>query len=134
MDPEGKVCIARTPRLAAYFGRKGAKIEFAGPAEGESRVVVQPDFSVIVIGLNPAPAAALAPFCVRSTKQAGSGAIVFKLTRESVIKAVSHGLKGSEILARLKKYATIEVPPNVPREVEGWCGWVRGGLTRFARP
>ena len=27
----------------------------------ESRVVVQPDFSIVIIGLNPAPAAQLAP-------------------------------------------------------------------------
>ena len=36
------------------------------------RVVVQPDFSVILIGLNPAPVAELAPFCERVKGRAGS--------------------------------------------------------------
>jgi hypothetical protein len=51
--------------------------------------------------------------------------MVLKLTRESVVKAVAHGLKPEEIVARLKEYASNEVPANVLREVEGWSGWVR---------
>ena len=126
VDGEGKLCVARTPRLDAYFGRKVKPADLAGtPGAAESKVVVQPDFSVVVIGTNPAPAAALAPFCERSTKGSGQGAMVLKLTRESVVKAVAHGLKPEEIVARLKQYASNGVPANVLREVEGWSGWVR---------
>ena len=126
IDGDGKLCVARTPRLDAYFGRKVKPADLAGmPGGAESKVVVQPDFSVVVIGTNPAPAAALAPFCERATKGSGQGAMVLKLTRESVVKAVAHGLKPEEIVARLKKFASNEIPTNVLREVEGWSGWVR---------
>ena len=89
------------------------------------RVVVQPDFSVIVIGLNPAPAAELAPFCERTAQGGGQGAMVLKITRESVVKAVSQGLKPAEIVARLQRHASNEVPANVLREVQDWSNWVR---------
>ncbi len=126
VDEGGRICVTRTPRLDAYFGRKVAAADLAGtPGSAESKVVVQPDFSVVVIGTNPAPAAALAPFCERATKGSGQGAMVLKLTRESVVKAVAHGLKPGEIVARLKQYASNEIPANVLREVEGWSGWVR---------
>lgn len=126
LDDRGRPCVARTPRLDAYFGRQVAAADLAGVAAGgEAKVIVQPDFSVVVIGTNPAPAAALAPFCERSTKGSGQGAMVLKLTRESVVKAVAHGLKPEEIVARLERYASNDVPTNVLREVEGWSGWVR---------
>ena len=68
IDDEGKICIAREPLLDAYFGRKVTMAELTPTPEAAARVVVQPDFSVIVIGLNPAPAAELAPFCERTTR------------------------------------------------------------------
>ena len=102
-------------RLFRPRGRAGR----TGPApEAAARVVVQPDFSVIVIGLNPAPAAELAPFCERATRGGTPGATIWKITRESVVKAVSNGLKPSEIEARLKRHASNEVPANVLREVQ----------------
>jgi hypothetical protein len=125
IDDAGGLLVARTPRLDAYFGRKVAAADLAGVASGESKVVVQPDFSVVVIGTSPAPAAALAPFCERSTRGSGQGAMVLKLTRESVVKAVANGLKPEEIVARLEQYASNDVPANVLREVKGWSGWVR---------
>ncbi|MDR3632358.1 MAG: helicase-associated domain-containing protein [Isosphaeraceae bacterium] len=121
----GALCVARTPLLAAYFGRPGLKLDQDALATGDTRVVVQPDFSVIIIGLNPAPAAALAPFCERANRQPGSGALVLNLTRTSVLKAVGQGLPGGEILARLQKHASNGLPANVEREVRDWCGWVR---------
>jgi Helicase conserved C-terminal domain len=125
VDAEGKLCAARMPRLDAYFGRKVAAADLAGLPGGESKVIVQPDFSVVIIGTSPAPAAALAPICERSTKGSGHGAMVLKLTRESVVKAVANGLKPEEVVARLKQHASNDVPANVLREVEGWSGWVR---------
>src|SRR5207253_133719 len=83
---QGVVYIARRPRLDAYFGREVAPADLAGvDLSVASRVVVQPDFSVVVIGTNPAPAAELAPFCERTTGHAGHGAMIFKITRESVV-------------------------------------------------
>ena len=125
IDDAGKICIAREPRLDAYFGRQVARADLDPTSKLEAKVVVQPDFSVIVIGLNPAPAADLAPFCERTTRGGSPGAMVLKITRESVVKAVSHGLKPAEIVARLQRHASNEVPANVLREVQDWSNWVR---------
>jgi Helicase conserved C-terminal domain len=125
IDDAGKICIAREPRLDAYFGRQVARADLDPTSKLEAKVVVQPDFSVIVIGLNPAPAADLAPFCERTTRGGSAGAMVLKITRESVVKAVSHGLKPAEIVARLQRHASNEVPANVLREVQDWSNWVR---------
>ena len=125
IDAEGRVCIARERRLDAYFGREVDRAELAPAADEAARVVVQPDFSVIVIGLNPAAAAELAPFCERTTRGGGRGALILKITRDSVVKAVSHGLKPAEIADRLRRHASNEVPANVLREVQDWSSWVR---------
>ena len=125
IDAEGKVCVARERRLDAYFGREVDRAELAPAADAAARVVVQPDFSVIVIGLNPAAAAELAPFCERTTRGGGRGALILKITRDSVVKAVSHGLKPAEIADRLRRHASNEVPANVLREVQDWSSWVR---------
>ncbi len=125
IDDESRLCVSRTPLLDVYFGRKVPSLGLAGGAGGESRVVIQPDFSVIIIGLNPAPAAALAPFCERTKGGGSQGAMIFKITRESVVKAVAYGLKPAEIVDRLQKHASIEIPSNVLKEVRNWAGWVR---------
>jgi hypothetical protein len=125
IDADGMLCIARGPRYDAYFGRKMSQADLASAEDTTAKVVIQPDFSVIIIGLNPAPAAELAPFCIRATQSGGHGALVLKITRDSVVKAVTHGLTPTEIIARLKRHATHEIPNNVLREVEGWSNWVR---------
>ncbi len=125
IDAEGQLNIARTPRLDAYFGQEVPDTELAGVSASETRVIVQPDFSIVVIGLNPAPVAELAPFCERPTRGGGAGAMVLKLTRASVVKAVAHGLKPEEIVKRLQAHSSKEVPVNVLQEVREWCRWVR---------
>lgn len=125
IDGEGRIAVARQTRCDAYFGRQVSLSGLAPAATSTTRVVVQPDFSVIVIGLNPAPAAELASFCERTTQGGGQGAMVLKITRASVVKAVSQGLKPAEIVARLQRHASHEVPANVQREVGEWSQWVR---------
>ena len=125
IDREGWIYVARKPRFDTYFGRELASSELAGQHAEQSRVVVQPDFSIVIIGPNPAPAAELAPFCEREKRGAGHGAIALKLTRESVVRAVARGLKPEEIGERLQCLASNEVSSNVLRQVSDWCGWVR---------
>lgn len=125
VDTDGRICVARERRLDAYFGRKVDATEMAPAADTAAKVVVQPDFSVIIIGLNPAAAAELAPFCERTTRGGGQGALILKITRDSVVKAVSHGMKPGEITDRLRRHASNEVPANVLREVQDWSSWVR---------
>ncbi|WP_406701359.1 helicase-associated domain-containing protein (plasmid) [Singulisphaera sp. Ch08] len=125
IDAEDQVCIARDRRYDAYFGREITREDWSPTTGAEARVIVQPDFSVIVIGLNPAPAADLAQFCERAATGSGQGALVLKITRDSVVKAVGLGLKPVEILRRLQLHASNGVPANVLREVEEWANWVR---------
>jgi hypothetical protein len=125
IDAEGKIGIARQRRLDAYFGRKVPAADLAPAATEGARVVVQPDFSVIIIGLNPTAAAELAPLCERATGGGGRGAMILKLTRDSVVKAVGHGLKPAAILDRLRRHASHELPANVVHEVQDWSSWVR---------
>jgi hypothetical protein len=121
----GGLCIARLPQLDAYFGQQEVALDLPDEAAAGPRVVVQPDFSVVIIGLNPTPAAELAPFCERVQGHAGQGVLVFKLTRDAVVKAVTHGLAPAEVVARLQRHASNVVPANVLEEVRGWCDWVR---------
>ncbi|HWE35321.1 MAG TPA: helicase-associated domain-containing protein [Isosphaeraceae bacterium] len=125
LDEAGDAVVARHPRYDAYFGRKVAAEDLVGAPTGAAKVVVQPDFSVVVIGPDPAPAAELAPFCERPKGLAGQGALIFKITRESVLKAVANGLPPEQIARRLERHATTAVPANVLKEVETWGGWVR---------
>jgi len=125
LDSEGRLCIAREPRYDAYFGRKVPRADMAPTSEVAERVVVQADFSVMIIGLNTAPAAELVPFCERTTRRGGQGAMVLEITRDSVVKAVRNGLQPAEIVARLERHAGNEVPANVLRDVREWSSWVR---------
>jgi hypothetical protein len=124
-NAEGELCLAREPLFDAYFGRKLPESALVSPSHGASRVVVQPDFSIIVIGLDPTPTAALVPFCERQKRGSGPGSMVLKITRDSVVRAVANGFKPADLLDRLKKFATVDVPSNVLKEVETWANWVR---------
>ncbi|MCA1686592.1 MAG: helicase-associated domain-containing protein [Planctomycetia bacterium] len=130
VDVEGKLCVARTPRLGAYFGF-GPMPDLSGAGAGEgSKVVVQPDFSVVVIGLSTAALAELAPFCERTGRgNVGPGASVLKITRESVTRAIAQGLKPQQIVDRLTRHASHEPPANVVHEVREWGAWVKSVST-----
>lgn len=121
---EGHPVVARLPRLDAYFGHAPAEGAPAPAEPAATRVVVQPDFSVMIIGPSPEPAAALAPFAARVHGHAG-GAITYKLTRESVVRGMTLGLTAEEVLGRLEKYASTPVPANVRKQVESWADRVR---------
>ena len=90
-------------------------------------MIVQPDFSIVVIGVNPTPAIELAPFCERGkgTAGMGAGAIVLKITRDSIVKAIANGLDLKQIVDRLKKHASNELPSNVAKEIKHWSEWTK---------
>src|SRR5262245_4141846 len=123
VDGSGRVCIARHARLDADFGPGVPAEQMAGA--GAARVVVQPDFSVVVIGLNPTASAELAPFCERAGSRSGPGILQLRITRAGVINAVASGLSGEEIVERLQRHSSVPVPANVLHEVREWAGWVR---------
>jgi hypothetical protein len=122
-DADGELLIARRPRLDVYFGH-------AAPAETsetatDTRVIVQPDFSVLVIGLDQSPLAELLPFCERDRERGSAGAATLHITRASVVKAAVTGLSSSEIVERLQRHARMPLPGNVVHEVREWTDWVR---------
>ena len=125
IDGEGWLCIARHARLDAYFGQPVADEALAGTPMAGARVLVQPDFSVIILGTMPAAAAELAPFCERSGGRGAAGTLQMKITREAVVGAVAGGLTGKEIEDRLTRHSSVPVPANVLHEVREWAGWVR---------
>ena len=124
VDTEGRLCVVRTNRLGPYFGIGKIEEEPTVAAVG-SKVVIQPDFSVVVIGLSTGPLADLAPFCERVTRGGTPGAVQLKITREAVIRAVGHGLTVEQILNRLDTHASHAIPPNVKLEIKEWGGRVR---------
>ena len=128
IDERDQVVIARRPRFAAYFGKKIAEDELAkGASAVPSKVIVQPDFSIVIIGVDPTPAIELAPFCDRAKGQAGlaAGATVLKITRDSIVKAIANGLEPLQVIERLKKHAFNELPPNVAKEIKHWTEWTK---------
>jgi hypothetical protein len=125
VDGAERICVARTPRLDAYFGRPLAAVSHPAAPGAESKVVVQPDFSVVIIGTHPASAAELMPFCERASPGSGRGALVLRITRQAVIQAIAQGLPPGDVLARLRRHANRDLPANVIREVESWTAWVR---------
>ena len=125
VEADGSVCVARHPRLDAYFGRPVSDEVLGGPAQAGARVLVQPDFSVIILGSMPAAAAELAPFCERSGGRGVQGTLQLKITRSAVVGAVAGGLSGQEIEERLTRHSSVPVPANVLHEVREWAGWVR---------
>jgi hypothetical protein len=125
IESEGWMCIARHPRLDAYFGKPVADEALGGPALAGARVLVQPDFSVFLIGTMPSAAAELAPFCERAGSRGGRGTLQLKITRAAVVAAVAGGLSGQEIEERLTRHSSVPVPANVLHEVREWAGWVR---------
>lgn len=126
-DEKGGLLLSGTPLLPAYFGSKPLK-EGAlggGAAPSDSKVVIQPDFSVVVIGLSPAPVAELSPFAERVSGSGASGAKTLKITRDSIVRAVARGMTPQEIIDRLKRLASHDPPPNVLKEIQTWGSSVR---------
>jgi hypothetical protein len=122
-DAEGELLIARRPRLDVYFGHAAA--DESSAAAGDTRVIVQPDFSVLVIGLDQSPLAELLPFCERIRERSSAGAASLRITRSSIVKAAVTGLSSADILERLQRHGRTPLPSNVVHEVREWADWVR---------
>lgn len=118
----GHLLVARLPRLDVYFGKAAPQ---APAAHAGTRVVVQPDFTVVVIGLDTTPAAELAPFCDRQRGSSSHGSVTFRLSRESVLRGIAAGIPAEEMVARLERLASKAVPANVLTELRSWAGQVR---------
>ena len=129
-EADGHLVLCRLPWLDVYFAKASPPPDAATTA---TRTIVQPDFSVIVIGIAPAAAADLALFCNRVQGQPGQGAITFQITKESVWRARSTGLTEADLQARLEKHASTPVPANVKTQIRAWSAQVSNVSTRTGR-
>jgi hypothetical protein len=121
-DSQGQYLFACLPRLDAYFGKVSVA---AASAPAGTRVLAQPDFTIVVIGLDPAPVAELASFCDRVRGSTAQGSLIFRLSRASLYRGLAAGLKPDDVLARLRKHVSNELPSNVLTEVQTWCARAR---------
>jgi hypothetical protein len=122
-DADGELLIARRPRLDVYFGRPAAAEP--GSSGIAPVVVVQPDFSILVIGPDQSPLAELLPFCERVSGRDSPSAATLHLTRSSVVNGAIMGLTSTAMLERLQRYSGKPLPDNVVHEVREWAGWLR---------
>jgi Helicase conserved C-terminal domain len=122
--------VCRLPWMDVYFGK--AKPPTDAPSTA-TRTIIQPDFTVIIIGIAPAAAADMALFCNRLQGQPGQGAITFRITKESVWRARSTGLTEVDLLARLEKHASMPVPANVKTQIRSWSAQVSNVSTEAGR-
>ncbi|ADV64175.1 hypothetical protein Isop_3618 [Isosphaera pallida ATCC 43644] len=139
VDARGKATVRRLPALREWFRAAGA--DPVAQADGQSdrdggetappqrepptRVVVQPDFSVMVIGPDDGPVVDLRPYSQGPSGPIQPGSVVFKLTRESVQRAVVQGHSLATLLAVLQTRSDKTPPANVIRQLETWGASVR---------
>ena len=126
-DSAGGPLVARLPRLSRYFD--GSPPPAEATASAECRVIVQPDFSVIVIGLNPGPAAELAQFAARDRSANTPGAVIFRLVREEVFRGLMAGLTGEKMVDALQRLSSTPVPANIMTQVLDWAAQGRVATT-----
>lgn len=105
-------------RRAPYLFRATDAWPVAANASGTPRVVVQPNFEIVVSGTAPGIEARIAAFAERSH---ATGRTTFRLTRDSVSVAVSAGVDVDGMLATLAEVSLSPIPRNVEREVRGWA-------------
>ena len=92
--------------------------EEAGAA---SELVVQPNFEIVFLSPSAAAEAVLGRFCERVGREVG---VLFRLTRQSLLRAAAAGLETEQVLATLTQGSRNPLPPNVEHEIRGWMGAV----------
>jgi Helicase conserved C-terminal domain len=124
----GKNTVFRLNEIGRYY--IGATREFptsAGPANG--RVIVQPNFEIMILGSNLLAEADLTGFCERTGAKSGA---VFRITRQTVQQALDKGATTGSILATLRALSDCDLPANVATEIGGWAESRKTFVTRAA--
>ena len=123
----GKTTVFRLNEIGRYY--IGASREF--PAAGSAangRVIVQPNFEIMILGSHLLAEADLAAFCERTGAKSGA---VFRITRKSIQQALHHGATADSVIATLRGLSDCELPANVVTEIGGWA---ESRKTFFTRP
>jgi hypothetical protein len=116
---DNKKLIARTPWLGLYFGHDMPKE--IKRVKHKTQVIVQPDFTVLVVGYDSGPSAELLLFCDRVSGSPSTGSLTLRITKESVARGIVNCLTATELVAKLKEVATVNIPENVLSEVTTWA-------------
>ena len=125
---QGKKTVFRLNEIGRYY--IGATREFPtsdSPANG--RVIVQPNFEIMILGSHLLAEADLAAICERTGSKSGA---VFRITRQSIQQALHQGATTDSILATLRGLSDCELPANVVTEIGGWSSSRKTFFTRAA--
>lgn len=91
------------------------------PAEGRPIAVVGGDFTVTMLEASPILESDLIAFA-EPAGESGMAGTAFKITRQSVQKAVHGGQTAGEMLSTLRRWSKNAVPANVAHEIAAWAG------------
>jgi hypothetical protein len=111
--------------LGAEQALEPGALDAAQGPEPEGAVLVQPDFSVVLIAASPAAEARLATVAERLPRSPDQrvGAL-FRLTRASVQAGAHAGLEPEALLDGLLEHGPSPLPGNVRHEVRAWSAEV----------
>ncbi len=117
-DPDRFRVSATGRAMIAALGDVGAAHALTLPTE-PGRVVVQPNFEIVVVGDVPLPL--LFQLGEVAVLAQADRAIAFQITRESVFAALAAGWTGDQIQHLLSKASATPLPQNVVRSLRDWA-------------
>ncbi len=115
---DGAPCFRLT-----HIGRRILGLPGDGQGAGDGRdaaapaIIVQPNFEIVFLVPSPAAEALLGRFCERVGREVG---VLFRVTKQSILRAAASGLGTDEVIGALEKNARGELPSNVRQEIQGW--------------
>lgn len=117
-DPDRFRVSAAGRGMLAALGDPAAAHALALPNE-PGRVVVQPNFDIVVVGDVPLPL--LFQLSEVAVLAQADRAIAFQITRESVFAALAAGWTGDQIRHLLNEASATPLPQNVVRSLRDWA-------------
>ena len=118
-DHSGSLVAFRLSRLGRHL-LGGEPLEEVASVNSAPPLVVQPNFELIVLDAT-SNLGLLARLDHFSDRQSLDRAAVYRLTRESLVRGLAHGLTGSEVIAVLEEASRAPLPQNVRYSLEEWA-------------
>lgn len=115
-DSEGKACFAITENAGFYLHGTG-ELHLPRQEQEGGKVVLQPDFEILFLGTNPDAYAGLMPYAEGIGLPPGR---VFRLTKDSILRAVERGETAGQILDAIGRWLDRPMPANVREQILGW--------------
>jgi hypothetical protein len=113
-----RFCFRLTPTGRSLLEASGGPVEVEEPAAAAPLdIVVQPTFEVAFLSPSPAMEAEIGRFAERRGREVG---VLFRVTKESILRAAAAGLSEERVLASLSKCSRNPIPQNVEHEIRGW--------------